>query len=85
MSLLSYRNIIYRSMAKAIEVIYEGGVFKPLERVDFQESTKMRILLEPVKPKGLLKLAEELEQKQKGEGIELDEDPLEVLIRMRER
>jgi len=72
-------------MAKAIEVIYEGGVFKPLERVDFQESTKMRILLEPVKPKGLLKLAEELEQKQKGEGIELDEDPLEVLIRMRER
>lgn len=45
----------------------------------------MRILLEPVKPKGLLKLAEELEQKQKGEGIELDGDPLEVLIRMRER
>jgi len=60
-------------------------VFKPLERVDLQESTKMRILLEPVKPKGLLKLAEELEQKQKGEGIELDGDPLEVLIRMRER
>ena len=72
-------------MAKAIEVIYEGGVFKPLERVDLQESTKMRILLEPVKPKGLLKLAEELEQKQKGEGIELEEDPLEVLIRIRER
>jgi predicted DNA-binding antitoxin AbrB/MazE fold protein len=72
-------------MAKAIEVIYEGGVFKPLERVDLQESTKMRILLEPVKPKGLLKLAEELEQKQKEAGIELEEDPLEVLIRMRER
>jgi predicted DNA-binding antitoxin AbrB/MazE fold protein len=72
-------------MAKAIEVIYEGGVFKPLERVDLQESTKMRILLEPVKPKGLLRLAEELEQKQKEEGVELEEDPLEVLIRMRER
>lgn len=72
-------------MAKAIEVIYEGGVFKPLERVDLQESTKLRILLEPVKPKGLLKLAEELVQKQKEEGIEIDGDPLEVLIRMRER
>jgi hypothetical protein len=45
----------------------------------------MRIIIEPVKPKGLLKLAEELEQKQKEEGIEIREDPLEVLIRMRER
>lgn len=45
----------------------------------------MRIRIEPVKPKGLLKLAEELEQKQKEEGIELKEDPLEILIRMRER
>jgi len=26
-------------MAKEIEVIYEEGVFKPLEKVDFQERT----------------------------------------------
>ncbi len=45
----------------------------------------MRIRIEPVKPKGLLKLAEELEKKQKAKGIKIKEDPLEVLIRMRER
>jgi predicted DNA-binding antitoxin AbrB/MazE fold protein len=72
-------------MAKAIEVIYEDGMFKLLEKVDFQESTRMRRIIEPVKPKGLLKLAEELKQKQKEECIEISEDPLEVLIRMRER
>lgn len=54
-------------MAKEIEVIYERGVFKPLEKVDFPESAKMMIRIEPVKPKGLLKLAEELEKKQKEE------------------
>jgi predicted DNA-binding antitoxin AbrB/MazE fold protein len=42
-------------------------VFKPLEKVDFPESAKMMIRIEPVKPKGLLKLAEELEKKQKEE------------------
>jgi predicted DNA-binding antitoxin AbrB/MazE fold protein len=72
-------------MAKEIEVIYEDGVFKPLGKVNFPESAKMRIRIEPVKPKGLLKLVEELEQKQKEEGIEVREDPLEVLIRMRKR
>jgi predicted DNA-binding antitoxin AbrB/MazE fold protein len=72
-------------MAKEIAVIYERGVFKPLEKVDFQENAKMRIRIEPVKPKGMLKLVEELEQKQKEEGIEMHEDPLEVLIRMRGR
>ena len=46
-------------------VIYEHDVFKPLEKVDFPESAKMKIRIEPVKPKGLLKLAEELEKKQK--------------------
>ena len=72
-------------MAKEIEVIYERGVFKPLKKVDLPESAKMRIRIEPVKPKGLLKLVEELEQKQKEEGIEIREDPLEVLIKMRAR
>ena len=57
-------------MAKEIEVIYEGGVFKPLKRVDFLEKTKMRIRIEPIKPKGLLKLAEEFEKKQKDERLQ---------------
>ena len=52
-------------MAKEIAVIYESGVFRPQEKVDFPESAKMKIRIEPVKPKGLLKLAEELEKKQK--------------------
>ena len=40
------------------------AVCLPLEKVDFPESAKMMIRIEPVKPKGLLKLAEELEKKQ---------------------
>jgi predicted DNA-binding antitoxin AbrB/MazE fold protein len=72
-------------MAKEIAVIYERGVFRPSGKVDFPENARMRIRIEPVKPKGLLKLVEELEQKQKEEGIEISEDPLEVLIRMRSR
>jgi predicted DNA-binding antitoxin AbrB/MazE fold protein len=60
-------------------------VFKPLEKVDFLEKTKIRMRIEPIKSKGLLKLAEEFEKKQKEEGIEIEEDPLEVLIKMRKR
>jgi predicted DNA-binding antitoxin AbrB/MazE fold protein len=29
-----------------IECIYEGGVFKPLERVDMKEGTKLRLRVE---------------------------------------
>jgi len=32
-------------MTKTIEAIYEGGVFKPLEKVDIQEHTKIKIIL----------------------------------------
>ena len=35
-------------MAKEIEVIYERGVFKPLKKVDFPESAKMRISLDEI-------------------------------------
>ena len=52
-------------MAKEIEVIYESAGCTPLKKVDSPENAKMSIRIEPVKPKGLLKLAEELEQKQK--------------------
>ena len=33
-------------MTKAIDVIYENGVFKPLEKVELKEKTKVRIRIE---------------------------------------
>lgn len=30
-------------MVKVIEAIYENGVFKPLEKVDLKEGTKVRL------------------------------------------
>jgi len=32
-------------MQKTIEVVYEGGVFKPLEKVEIKEGTKIQIPL----------------------------------------
>lgn len=31
------------SVSKSIECVYEGGVFKPLEKVELQEGTRLRI------------------------------------------
>jgi len=33
-------------MPKIIEVIYENGVFKPLEKVDLPEGSRLKILIE---------------------------------------
>ena len=33
-------------MPKVIEVIYENGVFKPLEKVDLSEGSRLKILIE---------------------------------------
>ena len=30
-------------MPKVIDVVYENGVFKPLEKVDLKEGTKLKI------------------------------------------
>lgn len=32
-----------RAMSKTIEVVFEGGVFKPLEKVDIKEHERIRI------------------------------------------
>jgi len=32
-------------MSKVIEVIYENGVFKPLEKVDLKEGEKLKIVI----------------------------------------
>jgi len=39
-------------MRKTIEVVYEGGVFKPLEPVELEEGEKTKITIE--KGKGIL-------------------------------
>ena len=38
-------------MQKTIEVVYEKGVFKPLEKVDLQEGERMRIEVRDFKRK----------------------------------
>ena len=56
-------------MQKTIEVVYEKGVFKPLEKVELKEGEKMMVEIKklPVKlfgifpEKDLLKLLEETE------------------------
>lgn len=35
-------------MPKVIKVIYENGVFKPLEKVDLPEKTRLRIKIENI-------------------------------------
>ena len=46
-------------MGKVIEAIYENGVFKPLEKIDLPEKTKLRIKIKVVKPSGILEIAKE--------------------------
>ena len=70
-------------MGKIIEVVYEDGVFKPLERVDLPEKTKLRIRIETVKSSGILSVAREFRKRLDLERIK--EDPLQVLLEMRDR
>lgn len=32
---------------KSIEAVYEGGVFKPVERIDLPEGIRVRIVVKP--------------------------------------
>jgi len=70
-------------MARVIEAVYEKGVFKPLEKVDLPEKTKLRIKIEAVKPSGILDIVKEFRKKINLE--EIKEDPLQVLLEMRDR
>ncbi len=70
-------------MAKVIEAVYENGVFKPLEKVDLPEKTKLRIRIEAVKPSGMLDIAKEFRKRINLEKIK--DDPLQVLLEMRSR
>jgi len=70
-------------MGKVIEIIYEDGVFKPLEKVNLPEKTKIRIRIEAVKPGGIMDIVKEFRKKINLE--EIKEDPLQVLLEMRDR
>jgi predicted DNA-binding antitoxin AbrB/MazE fold protein len=63
-------------MQKTIEVVYEKGMFKPLQKVDLPEKTKLRLRIES---KGLYKLIEDLSEMFK----EVKEDPLKILLENR--
>lgn len=63
-------------MTKTIEVIYEKGVFKPLQRVDLPENAKLRMRLES---EGLYELIEDLS----GMFRNVKEDPLKILLETR--
>ena len=64
-------------MQKVIDVIYENGVFKPLQKVDLREGTKVKIEIKESivdKVAGILKASDEevkraFEMLEHGEGI----------------
>jgi len=63
-------------MPKTIEVMYEKGVFKPLQRVDLPEKVKLRMRIES---EGLYELIEDLS----GMFKDVKEDPLKILLENR--
>lgn len=70
-------------MGKTIKVIYEKGVFKPVEKVDLKEGERIEMVIISRKKKSteLVELIERLSRKFR----DVREDPLEVLIEMRKR
>ena len=63
-------------MQKTIEVVYEGGVFKPLEKVDLEEGERMKVKIEErrgilEKYAGFIKLNRSVKLK---EILELEDD-----------
>ena len=63
-------------MTKTIKVIYEKGVFKPLQRVDLHEKVKLRMRVES---EGLYELIKDLS----GMFRNVKEDPLKILLENR--
>jgi len=67
------------SLTKAIEVVYEGGVFRPLGRVELPEGTRGVVVIEEDIDAVVAEVDKLIEEK----GIAIEEDPLEALIRGR--
>ena len=66
-------------MSRAIEVVYERGVFKPLGRVELPEGTRGVVIIEEDIDAVVARVDKLIEEK----GITIEDDPLEVLIRGR--
>ena len=65
-------------------MIYEDGVFKPLKKVKLPEKTRGKVIVEEKK------LTDDVEKLSKDideilEHVEIDEDPLKILLEMRNR
>ena len=66
-------------MTRAIEVVYEGGVFRPLEHVELPEGTRGVVVIEEDIDAVVAKVDKLIEEK----GTAIEEDPLEALVRGR--
>ena len=70
-------------MGKIIEVIYEDGVFKPLEKVILPEKIRGKVIIEEKLMGDIEGISEEVDKILKE--VRIEEDPLEVLLEMRKR
>ncbi|AIY91161.1 antitoxin family protein [Geoglobus acetivorans] len=70
-------------MAKVIEVIYEDGVFRPARKVTLPEKTKGKVIVEENVMGDVEEFSEKIDEIL--EETKIDEDPLEVLLKMRKR
>ena len=70
-------------MGKVIEVIYEDGVFKPLEKVNLPEKIRGKVVIEEKLMGDIEGISEEVDKILKE--VRIEEDPLEVLFEMRKR
>ena len=61
-------------MTKVIEVIYENGVFKPLEKVDLKDGERVRIKIE----RSLIEVIRSYQKK-----FKLREEDIEEFLRTR--
>jgi len=72
-------------LSKTFEAVYEGGVFRPTKRVDLPEGTRVLLRVEAVSPSGITSFTERFVGLLAEHGVKIKEDPLKVLLRMRER
>jgi len=79
------KNKVLQALSETFEAIYEGGVLKPIGRVNLPEGAKVLLKVEVVKPHGLIEFVEDFITLLKKRGAKMREDPLGILLRMRER
>ena len=72
-------------MGKVFEAVYEGGVLRPVGKVDLPEGARVLLKIEAVRPSGITSFAEEFVTLLAKRGVKIEEDPLKILLEMRER